>query len=179
MSSAKKSSRFLVVALLSAALVLPPIPQKASATAIEYAVMLALIIVVATLPATAELPDGSRILIGQLQAAVEGARDADMVDNRVAVANRLSKAIGLAEGLMGMTSTCDDCDELRGTLQQIIGQAAALKTAAVGASGTCHPNGVLQSNEECDPLIPNACPLSGTVATYCSDECVCEVPFSP
>jgi hypothetical protein len=180
MSSAKKSSRFLVVALLSAALVLPSVPQKASSgDFIEYALVVALIAFASTIAPVLTLPDGSDVLIRQLEVAVEGARAANIVDNPTLEAARLSKAIGAAWALIGMTSACGECGELRDTLQQIIGQAAALKTAAVGASGTCHPNGVLQPNEECDPLIPNACPLNGTVVTYCSDECLCEVPFIP
>ncbi len=127
-----------------------------------------------------DLPPGSQVVVNQLATSVEGARTANMVGNRVAELSRLSKAIGAAEALMGMTSDCDECGDLRDALQQIIGQAALLKTSAVGASGTCNPNGILQPNEQCDPLaIPSGCLINATAVTYCSDECRCEIAIVP
>jgi hypothetical protein len=82
---------------------------------------------------------------------------------------------------MGMSSACNDCTEFRDVLQQVTGHVALLKSEVVGASGTCHPNGVIQSNEQCDPLVTpfGGCPV-GTTVTYCSDECRCqEVPTIP
>jgi len=171
-SRANKASRVLVTALLSAMLVLP-VPQKAYATAIEYTLVVALIAFAADIAFARSLPDGSSVLFGQLEVAVEGARTANMADNRIVELSRLSKAIGAAEALLGMTSACDDCDELRGVLQEVIGDAAALKASAAGTSGTCHPNGVLEPNEQCDPrATPTGCPVT-TELTYCSDECRC------
>jgi hypothetical protein len=80
---------------------------------------------------------------------------------------------------MGMTSGCGNC-ELRDTLQQVTGQVAFLKTQVVGASGTCHPNGVIQPNEQCDPLVApfGGCPV-GTAIAYCSDDCCDEISTIP
>jgi Flp pilus assembly pilin Flp len=175
MSKRIQPARSLLVGLLSVSLLFLPV-QKASAGLVEYALILVLIAVIAI----DQLPPGSRVLIDQLETSIEGAQAANMVDNRIAEANRLSKASGAAEALLGMTSACSDCSELRDTLQQIIGQAAALKTAAVGASGSCHPNGTIQPNEECDPLAESTgCPVDTIELTYCSDECRCVPVIAP
>ena len=147
----------------------------------EYPLLLALIaIALSEVPQQPDLPQGSRLLINQLQTAAEGARAAHVVGNRVVEISRLSKAIGAAEALTGMTSACDDCGDLRSTLQQIIGQAALLKTAVVGASGSCQPNGIIGPTEQCDPLaVPIGCPTNATLPFYCSDECTCQVAPIP
>src|SRR6266700_5430218 len=169
-----------LVTLLCAALIALPIP-RASAVSVEYPVLLALIIVVCLpLASEADLPQGSDVVINQLTLAAEGARAANIVGNSTAELSRLAKAIGAAQALMGMTSGCGDCGELRDVLQQIIGTAAVLKTRIVGASGTCNPNGIVSPNEQCDPLaIPSGCPVNATAATYCSDECTCQATISP
>jgi Flp pilus assembly pilin Flp len=175
MSEKIQPTRALIVGLLSVSLMLLPV-QKASAGLVEYALILVLISVLVI----DQLAPGSRILLDQLETSIERARAANMVDNRTAEASRLSKAIGAAEALLGMTSACSDCSDLRDTLQQIIGQAAALKTAAVGASGSCHPNGLIQPNEECDPLAESTgCPVNMIELTYCSDECRCVPAVAP
>ena len=140
MSKTMNPLRMSLTGFLCIALSILPVP-KASAVSVEYPVLLALIIVVVVTSTQSDLPQGSQVVINQLQTAAEGARAANMVGNRVAELSRLSKAIGAAEALMGMTSDCEECGDLRDTLQQIIGQAALLKTRAVGASGTCQPNG--------------------------------------
>ena len=180
MAKPSKTSRLLFTGFLCSALLVSPVP-RASATAVEYTVWLALILV-ACLPLANEagLPAGSDVVINQLTVAAEGARAANIVGNSTAELTRLSKAVGAAQALLGMTSACSDCGELRSVLQQIIGMAAVLKVRIVGASGTCNPNGIVQPNEQCDPLaIPSGCPISPTAATYCSDECRCEASIIP
>lgn len=172
MSKARKWSRTLLGCTLSAMLVVSPVPREAKAGLVEYALILVLISVIA-FDFPPGVPPGSQVLVDQLQTSIDGAQTANQLGNRILEASLLSKASGAAEALIGMTSSCSDCDDLRSTLQQIIGEAAFLKTAAVGASGSCHPNGVLQPNEACDPrAIPTGCPVAVEV-TYCSDECRC------
>jgi hypothetical protein len=180
MSRTIKALRLLVIGVFCTALLVLPVP-RASAVSMTYDILLALIIV-ACLPLLEEanLPPASGVVADQLLTAVEGARAANIVGNSTAELTRLSKAIGAAQALMGMTAACDDCSDLRVTLQQIIGQAAVFKTRIVGASSTCNPNGIVQGNEQCDPLaIPSGCPASPTAATYCSDECRCEASIIP
>ena len=86
----------------------------------------------------------------------------------------LSQAIGAAEAVMGMTSSCNTCDELRTVLQQVIGRAAILKSQALGVTGACDPDGVIRGGEQCDPLaVPTGCQVL-TVSSFCSDERQCE-----
>lgn len=179
MSKTTKPLRILLTGFLCIALSILPVP-KASAVSVEYPILFALILVAALTAADADLPQGSQVVINQLQTAAEGARAANMVGNRAAELSRLSKAIGATEALMGMTSDCDECGDLRDVLQQIIGHAALLKTAVVGVSGACQPNGIIGPNEQCDPLAaPTGCPVNTIELTYCSDECRCEtVPTS-
>jgi Flp pilus assembly pilin Flp len=179
MSKTMKPLRILLMGFLCIALSILPVP-KASAVSVEYTVLLALIIVATIDVSKSVLPQGSQVVINQLKTAAEGARAANMVGNRAAELSRLSKAIGATEALMGMTSDCDECGDLRDVLQQIIGHAALLKTSIVGASGTCQPNGIIGPNEQCDPLaIQTGCPVNTIEPTYCSDECRCELAPSP
>jgi hypothetical protein len=160
-----------VVGILSTTLLL--LPVKAFADLIEYALVLVLIITAATIGRQVNVPPGWTVVINQLQTAVEGARAANLIGDGKLEASRLSKALGAGQALMAMTSPCDQCGDLRNVIQQIIGKVALLKTAVVGASGTCHPNGVLQPNEQCDPLaVPTGCAVSIEL-TFCSDECTC------
>ena len=179
MSKTMNPLRMSLTGFLCIALSILPVP-KASAVSVEYPVLLALIIVVVVTSTQSDLPQGSQVVINQLQTAAEGARAANMVGNRVAELSRLSKAIGATEALMGMTSDCDECGDLKDVLQQIIGQAALLKTRAVGASGSCQPNGIIGPNEQCDPLAASTgCPVNTIEPTYCSDECRCELAPTP
>lgn len=179
MSKTVKPLRMLLMVFLCAALSILPV-TKASAVSMEYPVLLALIITVVVTSTQYDLPQGSQVVINQLDTAVEGARAANMVGNRTAELSRLSKAIGATEALMGMTSDCDECGDLRDVLQQIIGHAALLKTAVVGASGSCQPNGIIGPNEQCDPLAASSgCPVNTIEPTYCSDECRCELAPTP
>src|SRR5207248_2634890 len=170
MLNTTKKLRPALIAFLCAGLVLSPIP-RASATAVaDYGPLLVLIVILISAPVQqVDLPQGSKIVTNQLETAVQAARAASLVGNSTAEFSRLSKAIGAAQALMGMTSACSDCGEVRDILQQIIGQASVLKTRIAGASGSCNPNGIIQPNEQCDPLaIPSGCPVNATAATYCS-----------
>ncbi len=181
MSKTIKPLRLLFTGVLCIAVLVLPVP-KASATAVaDYSLLLVLILIsLGDVLERVDLPPGSQVVVNQLATSVEGARTANLVGNRVAELSRLSKAIGAAEALMGMTSACGECGDLRDDLQQIVGQAALLKTRAVGTSGTCQPNGGIQPNEQCDPLaIPTGCPVNTTAVTYCSDECLCEIAIVP
>ncbi len=170
----KPLQKLFIVSLSATLLFLPS--SKASAGLIEYGFLLEWLANVIDAISKVEPPQGSQVVIDQLDAAIEGARAANLVGNRVMELSRLSKAIGAAEALLGLTSACTNCGDLRETLQQIIGQAALLKTSAVGASGACQPNGVIEPNEQCDPLaIPTGCPVNTTAVTYCSDECLCQI----
>lgn len=179
MSKTMKPLRILLMGFLCVALSILPV-SKASAVSVEYPILFALILVAALTAADADLPQGSQVVINQLQTAAEGARAANMVGNRTAELSRLSKAIGATEALMGMTSDCDECGDLRDVLQQIIGYAALLKTSVVGASGTCQPNGIIGPTEQCDPLaVQTGCPVNTIELTYCSDECRCALVPTP
>ena len=179
MSKTMKPLRILLTGLLCIALSILPVP-KASAVSVEYPIIFALILVVVVTASESDLPPGSQVVIKQLQTSIEGAQAANMIGNRTAELSRLSKAIGATEALMGMTSACDECGDLKDVLQQIIGQAALLKTRTVGASGTCQPNGIVGPNEQCDPLaVVSGCPVNTIEPTYCSDECRCELAPTP
>jgi len=167
-----------LVAAVCVLVLTPAMPQKAAATAVEYAVMLALIIVV-SITAIDELsqnPAALNALITQFQAAAAGAALANTDGNRPKEIGGLGKTIGLAEALMGLTSPCNTCDTLRTQLQQIIGIAAFLKGQALGVASTCNPDGVIEDGEQCDPLIqPNGgCPIL-TVPSFCNARCQCEI----
>jgi hypothetical protein len=181
MSKTMTPSRMLLTGFLCIALSILPV-TKASAVSVEYPILFALILVAALTAADpqTDLPPASQVVVNQLKTAAEGAQAANMVGNRVAELSRLSKAIGATEALLGMTSDCDECGDLKDVLQQIIGQAALLKTAAVGASGTCQPNGIIGPAEQCDPLAASTgCPVNTIELTYCSDECRCELVPAP
>jgi len=165
--------RCLVIALCVLVLIAASPQPAPAATLAEYGLLLALIAVVC-IGAIFETPQGNTVLT-QLQAAVTGAAQANSQGDRPHELSRLSKAIGAAEALVGITSACDTCDGLRSGLQQIIGTLSTFKADTIGATGTCHPNGVVQPHEQCDPLaVPTGCPIS-TVLTFCSDECLCQV----
>jgi hypothetical protein len=119
---------------------------------------------------------GAQMVFDQLQAAVEGARLAESEGIHPKEIGQLGKAIGAAEALMGMTSSCGGaCDDVRSTFQNIIGILARVKSKLLGISRSCQPNGVIQPNEQCDPLAaPTGCPTSATAFLFCTDECQCQ-----
>lgn len=168
----QKNVKRLLAGSFGVLLLISSLPQKALATAVEYAVMLALIIVV-TITAITQQGNGSNVVLRHLQSAVESAQFANgNGDQRMEFTN-LSRAIGAAKALMGMTSSCDDCGDARAALQGIIGLAAERRASVFGASAGCNPNGVIDPGEQCDPLAnPTGCPIT-TFPLFCNDLCQC------
>src|SRR5579862_3653184 len=141
MSRTIKSRKSIAVAMMCAALAILPVQRVSAVALAEYGLLLGLIAAALDTFVPADLVEGSGIVVDQLQAAAEGARAANLIGNRATEVSRLSKAIGAAEALLGMSARCGNCSDFRNTLQQVIGVAALLKTSAVGASGSCQPNG--------------------------------------
>lgn len=165
-----------LVGLLCVLVLVATTPREAAAGLVEYAVILFLTAVVAIVFLELEgVNQGSPVVLGQLETAVNGAALANSEGDPHTEITKLSKAMGAAEALMGMTASCDDCADLRSDLQQIIGLLALLKSQALGVVTTCEPNGVIQGNEQCDPLaVPTGCPTSTTEFIFCNDECQCQ-----
>jgi hypothetical protein len=155
------------------------VPRRAAhATAVEYAAFLAITIVI-FITSARELGPQATIPADHLKQAAEAARQANLDGNRPQEIAHLSQAIGAAHALMGMTSACGTCSDLRAQLQQAIGQAAALKTEALGAPAACKPDGVIGPTEQCDPLaVPTGCPIT-TEPSFCNAECQCEPAIIP
>jgi pilus assembly protein Flp/PilA len=177
-----------LVAVLCALLLTYTSPRKAEATAVEYAVMLALIIVVCITAITADSPGTNHAYtrVGdQLKAAVNSAFDANSDGDTPKEIAGLSKTIGALKAMIAMaSSSCEDsvtdCTMLRENLQKFIGVAGERKAQALSAVG-CNINGVIQGNEQCDPLAPlpnGGCPAT-TFPTFCSDECLCVPVVTP
>jgi Flp pilus assembly pilin Flp len=145
-------------------------PTKVLATAIEYAVMLALITVVTIVGRG--LPPGSMAVIHELQSAITAAQAANAGGHSRKELSHLSKALGLEEALMDMAASCDTCGEVTADLQELIGLTSKLRARVLITPG-CKPDGVIASNEECDPLAaPTGCP-TGPIPTFCTDTCQC------
>ena len=182
-----------IIAALCVLVLIPMMPDKAEATAVEYAVFLALIIVICITPIV-DRGESWDVLGKQLQNAAQAAQDANTSGEQHKEASRLAKTIGAAEGMMGLLTSCDDTcidtdnvgkgfadvDELRNALQRVIGTASLLKARALAGGGTCNPDGVIRPTEQCDPLAtPTGCPIT-TERSFCNDECECQVStFSP
>jgi Flp pilus assembly pilin Flp len=100
----------LAVAALCVLLLTFTTPRKAEATAVEYAVMLALIIVVCITSVTERSSQNEwGVVGGHLIAAAGDAAEANSMGDRTKEISRLSKAIGAAKALMGITTSCDNC----------------------------------------------------------------------
>jgi hypothetical protein len=119
------------------------------------------------------LPPSAPKHVDDLQAAIEGAAEAEAANERARELTFLGKAGGAAKALIGMTSACDVCDQLRADLQEILGAVARERATIAGASRSCRPNGVIDKWEECDPL---ALTTGCGSAEFCDDECDCEIP---
>jgi hypothetical protein len=146
-------------------------PTKVLATAIEYAVMLALIPILNVF-AGRGLPPGSIAVIHELQSAITAAQAANAGGHPRKELSHLSKALGLEEALMDMAASCDTCGEVTADLQELIGLTSKLRARVLITPG-CTPDGVIASNEECDPLAaPTGCP-TGPIPTFCTDTCQC------
>src|SRR5579862_6432577 len=165
-------------ALCAVVLTAATIGKAAAAVLAEYAVLL-FCIAVALIGRVAPVnpPPGWSVVGNQLQSAVQSAETANSTGNTRQELSNLSKAIGLADALMGMTASCDACGELRTDLQAIIGLASKLR-ARLLTGGACNPNGVIGPGESCDPLAdPTGCP--NIIPTFCDDQCFCEaIPTS-
>ncbi len=172
----------LLISLLCISVLMLTMPAKAPApTAVEYAVMLALIIVVCITDITKVSNEPWHVAYGvvanQLLTAALDAQDANTDGDHKTELIKLSMAIGSAKAMLGITSSCGVCDEIRTDLQQIIGMATVLRSEALGVVSGCHPNGKIQKSEECDPLIkPNGGCAEGN---FCNDECLCEPSIIP
>jgi hypothetical protein len=147
-------------------------PLKVLAGLTEYAIILALIAIIAI--AALILPPGSKEVIDQLHSSIVAAQAANSSGIQRRELSSLSKAIGTAQALMGMTASCDACGEVRTDLQAIIGLATKLRARLLKPSGGCNPDGVIESGEICDPLAsPTGCPIT-SIPTFCDDTCDCE-----
>ena len=74
---------------------------------------------------------------------------------------------------MGMTVSCQNCDELRTDLQAIIGLASKLRYRLL-KGGACNTDGVVSASEQCDALAdPTGCPVT-SIPMFCDDQCLCE-----
>jgi hypothetical protein len=149
------------------------IAGKAAADLIEFVGVISLIVLAIT---TQRPTQGqSWVIVGtQLLNAVEDAQSADSQGNTIDEVAALSKAIGAADAMTGMISSCDTCGDVRADLQRIIHLAGILKLKAEGIPLTCTPDGVLEPTEECDPLIePDGC-SAGTFVGLCDPTtCMC------
>jgi hypothetical protein len=166
-------SKLLIVGFCALMLTWTP-PRKAAAQGLtEYALILALIAIIAIAAnQNPDEPEPWQVIVNQLQTAAEAAQLANLQGNRPKEISGLSKVIGLANSLMVITSSCANCGVLRGYIQQIIGHAAHLSSLLLGVSANCNPNGVIGPNEQCDPLAnPTGC--QSLALAFCNDECRC------
>ncbi len=169
--------RRVLIAFLSF-LLLPA--SKALAGLIEYALILVLLASVEVVFGTAPLPIGSNEVLHHLDEAVHAAQQANANGSRQQELSHLSKALGSAEALLGITASCDTCGDARNDLQQIVGLATQLRARVLHPSRGCNPDGVIGANEQCDPLAdPTGCPTDLTFPTFCDDGCHCETTVIP
>ena len=167
------SSRSQTKRILKALVVLVVLaPVKVLAGLVEYALILALIAIL-VIVALKVLPQGAQPVLKEMHDSIVAAQNANSAGNTRQELSNLSKSIGLAEALMGMTASCDACGEVRTDLQAVIGLASKLR-ARLLSGGTCNPNGVVSSSEQCDPFAdPTGCPVT-SIPTFCDDQCICE-----
>jgi Flp pilus assembly pilin Flp len=145
-------------------------PIKALAGLVEYALILALIAILVIV--ALQLPPGAPSVLNQLQGTINAAQAANAAGNSRQELSHLSKALGLEEALTAMTASCDTCGEAKATLQEMIGLTSKLRARLLITPG-CKPDGVIASNEECDPLaVPDGCP-TGPIPAFCTDTCQC------
>jgi hypothetical protein len=120
------------------------------------------------------LPPSSPMHLDRLLMAMEGAADAEQAEDRAGELTWLGKATGAAQALMGATSSCDACGDLRDDLQEILGRVARERARIAGAPRTCNADGIVGKWEECDPL---ASPIGCESTTdFCNTRCKCQQP---
>jgi hypothetical protein len=117
-----------LVALCALALTSTP-PREAAADLTEYALLSTLIGGI-RLEVEADFGTSFVEMVDRLQSAAESARAANLQGDQATEIPNLSKVIGAANALMGMTSSCDVCVELRDDLRQVIEIASNLKLQA-------------------------------------------------
>jgi hypothetical protein len=77
---------------------------------------------------------------------------------RIEEVAKLSNAIGTADAMIGMISSCSTCGDVRDVLGRVIHFAGILKLEAEGTPTTCTADGVIEPTEECDPPAePDGC----------------------
>jgi hypothetical protein len=129
---------------------------------------------------TGPCPDSLRAastLLGQFKAAVAGAYQANSEGDVSGLLSGLGKVIGITEALIAVFSRCETraCADARNALQHTTGLAAQAKATLLGIARSCHPNGVVQPNEQCDPLaVPTGCPTNTVALLFCNDQCRCQ-----
>jgi hypothetical protein len=111
----------------------------------------------------------------QLSTAAAGAIIAESGRDRPQELSQVSRAIGAAEALIGMTPSCGEtCDDVKSSLQHVVGILARAKSKLTGPPKSCQPNGIVQPREQCDPLaVPTGCSTSSTPVLFCNAECQC------
>ena len=113
-------------------------------TAVEYAVMLALIIVVCITAQEAPVnPQAAGQISDQLQGAALDAADANSAGDTAGEIAGLTKVIGLTQALLGLLTNCEDCDGVKSDAQDVIDMATSLKGEALNGSGGCNPNAIV------------------------------------
>jgi len=168
-----------IVATLTLTLVV--VGKAVAATMVEYALLLVAVLLLA---ATSFEQPGSRnhnaivTIQDHLATAAQDAAFFHLHGDRSKEIVALTKALGAANGLVGLTSTCRDCGDAQTDLQQIIQLADRLKARAV--LNACNPNGIVDGQEACDPSAnPTGCPIL-TLPSFCNDDCECVgVPTEP
>ena len=103
-----KRMRSLFTGFLSIALLVQPIPKASAVSLAEHPVLLVLLLFLSHAAAEAPIPPAWQTVAAQLQTAVEGAKAANVVGDSTTELTRLSKAIGAAQALIGMTASCGD-----------------------------------------------------------------------
>src|SRR5207244_2289037 len=104
----------------------PPKKAAAQVTAVDYGILISAI---AAVIATTVFNTAPGQVVGHhLETAANAAALAHAQGNRRGEISNLSEALGAAKALLGMTSSCDACGEVRSDLQEIIGIGALLKS---------------------------------------------------
>ncbi len=169
----RKIGPWVVGGASTVALTVIVVGKAIAASMVEYALLLvAVLLLAATVQTSPPRQEGFVKVLDQLQAASEGAARAHLNGDRHAELAGLAKTTGAVHALLGMTGSCEDCGDLRTDLQQISQIVLGLKDA-LRAAASCNPDGVVSTNEQCDPLAdPTGCPIR-TFPTFCDENCQC------
>lgn len=178
--------RPLLVGLLVIGLLVPTVPYEATSQTddddddLSGGALAVLLLAVGGAASNGNMYAGNRsdaqAAFDQLTAAVAGAVLADSRRDRPERLRRVNTAIGAAEALIGLlpASCREACDDVKNSLQHVVGILARAKSKLTGHSTSCRPNGIIQPREQCDPLaVPTGCQTSSALP-FCSDECQCK-----